>query len=423
MILNKLVFPIKIGATFVEGAIPTGKLTGNNINKDMIYVISPVVGATAITATFQNSLQGERAEYMNMFPSSLKVSDLVRESESYYDLIKDWNVWQGFMPNKVLSYVAYNRAGMIGISFNFRQAIVPHMVGQTYRGDIMGEGFIPIQDGYYIVKTPLFIYGGKEFTFNDVLIKLNDEILIKKAIFTVENTSTLNYSVDPSVFESDFEGIDLSATESIVLKVNENTTNIKILFSNQNGIYYDIVELEKRVKQNEDDIALIQQKDIDQDNRLDVIDDDLIDLEVRISGNESEIERLDDEKANNIDITNLDNKKFDKVPIDNIPFLNAIGKIDARYLDVGDGFDLFIIVDELPPVELAQENKIYLVPSGGSGDNIFTEYFVWEGEWETLGSVGINLNDFYTKNEIGVILGDYTLKSDIENIIIDGGFL
>ena len=86
MILNKLVFPIKIGATFVEGAIPTGKLTGNNINKDMIYVISPVVGATAITATFQNSLQGERAEYMNMSPSSLKVSDLVRESESYYEI-------------------------------------------------------------------------------------------------------------------------------------------------------------------------------------------------------------------------------------------------------------------------------------------------------------------------------------------------
>ena len=101
------------------------------------------------------------------------------------------------MPSKVLENVAYNRAGMIGISFNFRQVIVPHMVGQTYRGDIISEDFIPTENGYYIVKTPLFIYDDIEFTFNDVLIKLDDEILIKKAIFTVENTSTLNYSVDP----------------------------------------------------------------------------------------------------------------------------------------------------------------------------------------------------------------------------------
>ena len=54
------------------------------------------------------------------------------------------------------------------------------------------------------------------------------------------------------------------------------------MFSNQNGIYYDIVELEKRVKQNEDDIALIQQKDIDQDSELRVIENEVIRVEQKV---------------------------------------------------------------------------------------------------------------------------------------------
>ena len=362
MILNKLVFPIKIGATFVEGAIPTGKLTGNNINKDMIYVISPVVGATAITATFQNSLQGERAEYMNMSPSSLKVSDLVRESESYYDLIKDWNVWQGFMPNKVLGNVAYNRAGTIGVSFNFRQAIVPYMVGQTYRGEIIKDDFVPTENGYYIVKTPLFIYGGKEFTFNDVLIKLNDEILIKKAIFTVENTSTLNYSVDPSVFESEFEGFDISLTESVVHNTNENTTDIKILFNNQSGIYYDIAGVKDRLYVTETDITNLHNKNTEQDNRLDVIESDIEDIE-DVDRNQNDTLQDHDTRItkNTQDIAEF---KEGLIKIDDI----TITKNDDEELEVStmvlDDIESRVSKNEFENWKITNTNKINAVDNG-----------------------------------------------------------
>ena len=257
MIINKLVFPIRSDGTFVGGAIPVAKLTANNINKDMFYVISPTVGATVVTATFQNNLQSEPPESMNMQVSSLKVSDLVRDTESYYDLIKDWNVWQAFMPSKVLSFVSYNRAGMIGISFNFRQVLTPHIVDVEYRGDISNENYIPIENGYYVIKTPYYTYDDIEFTFNDLLIKNYDEITIRKAILTTTNTATLNYSVDPSVFESEFEELDISLTQSVLHQTNENTTDIKILFDNQDGIYDDIDGVKDRLYVVETDLENI----------------------------------------------------------------------------------------------------------------------------------------------------------------------
>ena len=125
MIINKFVFPIKADKTFVSGALPQGYLTVNDINKDVFYVISPSVGATIIKAKFQNNKQNELPIIVDMLATDIDIKMLVDENASYYDLIKDWNVWQGYFPSKALEYVSYNRAGKIGISFTLKQAILP----------------------------------------------------------------------------------------------------------------------------------------------------------------------------------------------------------------------------------------------------------------------------------------------------------
>jgi hypothetical protein len=229
MILNNLVFPIKLGAKFVEGSIPTGYLTANDINKDMVYVISPEVGATNVTLTLQNSKQSEKEVRAVMKRSSITVDMLVSKDKSYYDLIKDWNVWQCFLPSKALTFVSYNRANQIGISFGFRQATVPNMSGFNFKGNITNDSFVPVANGYYVNKTALFIYNGLELTYNDVLIKYGDELLVKKAIITSINTSTLEYDVDPSVYDSDIETIDIGIAESLILQANEMLEDIELI--------------------------------------------------------------------------------------------------------------------------------------------------------------------------------------------------
>lgn len=210
MIINKFVFPIKADRTFVSGAIPQGYLTANDINKDMIYVISPAVGETSITARFQNSYQSDEAELVKLIPSSIGIDELVDKDASYYELVKEWNVWQGFIPSKALEYVSYNKAGLIGVSFSLLQNIIPNtpsIIGINYIDDITRENFVPAFDGYYIVKLATYEYNGVTYHLNDMLIKHGDEILKRSSITQGGNTSTIEYSVDPSVFGGNFESI------------------------------------------------------------------------------------------------------------------------------------------------------------------------------------------------------------------------
>ena len=219
MIINKFVFPIKADKTFVNGAIPQGYLTANDLNKDMFYVISPSVGATIIKARFQNKLQTEEAVVVNMLASDIDINELVDKDASYYELVKDWNVWQGYFPNKALEYVSYNRAGEIGISFQLTQAILPKLPLLEFKGKITSTDFKPNENGYYIIDTPIYELEGVLYKLNDILIKNGTDYIRRKAIIQGGNTGTLNYSVDPSVYSGDADTIVLD--EEAVKQIEE----------------------------------------------------------------------------------------------------------------------------------------------------------------------------------------------------------
>src|SRR5690554_4552074 len=283
MIINKFVFPINADLKFVEGGILQGYLTANDINKDMFYVISPAVGDTIVSANFQNNVLNGEPVKVEFTPSSLKVSELVSENESYYELVKDWNVWQGFMPSKPLEYVAYNRAGEIGISFNFKQLLVPAIPhGLEVKGFVEGEDFVPTQDGVYVVKVAYYEYDNVEFTYHDLLIKDGNDVIRKGAMTQSGNTGSVEYAVDPSVYDSEYESEDPDLTKNIKTKLGENSANIKLLslkFKNYytieevDGLILDTQEFtyDRDTIDNKDDAVLQQAKDYTYDKQ--VIDD------------------------------------------------------------------------------------------------------------------------------------------------------
>lgn len=222
MIIKKFVFPIKADLTYVSGAIPIGKLTANSLNKDMFYVISPTVGNTVISANFQNNLQTSGVEKITLIPSSVGVDELVSKNASYYELVKDWNVWESFLPSKPFEYVAYNRAGLIGISFYFRQYLIPQIpYGVEYRGKITDDLFIPSLDGAYVIDLPFYQYDIQDFMYHDLLIKDGEEVSRIKALVQGGATPTIEYSVDPSVYEAGYEEVEIDLTESILSKIGE----------------------------------------------------------------------------------------------------------------------------------------------------------------------------------------------------------
>ena len=60
--------------------------------------------------------------------------------------------------------------------------------------------------------------------------------------------------------------------------------------------------------------------------------------------------------------------------------------------------DLFVVVQSLPQTGIA--NRLYLVPkSSPEGQNIHDEYLYIDGKWEQVGTVSVDLGNYYTKVE------------------------
>ena len=60
--------------------------------------------------------------------------------------------------------------------------------------------------------------------------------------------------------------------------------------------------------------------------------------------------------------------------------------------------DLFVVVQSLPQTGIA--NRLYLVPKQSpAGQNIHDEYLYISGKWEQVGTVSVDLGNYYTKGE------------------------
>lgn len=232
MILNNLVFCIDENKKFVNGSIPSGKITANDINSNFLYVITPSPIKTLLRASFQNEMQNETPETMPLkyVGDKIKVDELVPKTAQYYELVKDWNVFVSNIPEKSLEMISYSRAGTIGVSFNFTELLVPEPPEDVvYSGDILTESFVPNADGYYVVKLPQYFYKETEFNYNDMLVKNGNSFYKKKSVKVLKNTNTLRYSIDPSVYNESYEPVDSSVLEFILLSISELNQKVDAL--------------------------------------------------------------------------------------------------------------------------------------------------------------------------------------------------
>ncbi len=84
------------------------------------------------------------------------------------------------------------------------------------------------------------------------------------------------------------------------------------------------------------------------------------------------------------------------------------------------------IVDELPEVEGADKNTIYMVlkTSGGTEGNSYYEYMLINGAFEQIGDSAVDLTDYATKDEVDSKIsekvgeiGDVTVKSYVDGTV------
>lgn len=223
-IINKLIFVVNENNDYVPQSIPSGKITANDINSNFIYLISPADIRTVIKVNFQDEYQNTSpvSVPMRFVGGDITVGELVPKTAPYYDLVKDWNVFNSGIRADVIEKISFNRAGIIKISFSFTTLIIPEAPNDiNYIGEINDIDFIPDDEGYYIVKLPRYQIQDIDFGFNDILVKTDDVIERISAIGIRKNANTTNYLIDPSIKEEDFDGIELSIIDNILASISD----------------------------------------------------------------------------------------------------------------------------------------------------------------------------------------------------------
>lgn len=77
------------------------------------------------------------------------------------------------------------------------------------------------------------------------------------------------------------------------------------------------------------------------------------------------------------------------------------------------------VVAALPATDISS-TTVYLVPSGGNGTDLYTEYLYVSGKWETLGTQTLSLEDYATEAWVNDRLQSYPLRTEIPVQSVNG---
>lgn len=116
------------------------------------------------------------------------------------------------------------------------------------------------------------------------------------------------------------------------------------------------------------------------------------------------------------------------IPIDNDECLDCNSvKLQAIADKIAEGNEIFRekfhsnkvtlkFVSTLP--ETGEENIIYFVAKEQQNStDMYDEYVWYNGHWERISSVGVDLNDYYTKSQVDALLASY--KEDVDKKLSD----
>lgn len=225
MIQRKLVFCIDNNINFVSGSIPATKLTANDINRDVIYVVAPFEISSVIKVKFADELnQQENVSQLLKYTNEVSVDELVEKTKPYYETVKDWNVYYIEMSGKPLSFVSNRISTGIYISFSvvITKPKTNLVSGLNFVGYEYGTSLeTPLNNGEYkIIRNPLFEEGGVSYNVDDIIYKENDNYFRVSSSVRKGGTTGIKYLVEPNVSAID-ESLDPTLTEQIIEMVTD----------------------------------------------------------------------------------------------------------------------------------------------------------------------------------------------------------
>lgn len=379
MIQRNLVFCIDNDINFVSGSIPSTKLTANDINRDVIYVVAPFEISSVVKVKFTDELnQQESVSQLLKYTNEVSVDELVEKTKPYYEMVKDWNVYYIEMNGKPLSFVSNRIASGIYISFSVvitkpKTNLVNGLSFVGYEYEISLD--TPLNNGEYkIIRNPLFEEDGVSYKVDDIIYKENDNYFKISASIRKGGTTSLKYLVEPNIEAID-ESLDPTLTEQIIGMVNDLEQNVANV--ERNAILKDgSVAMEADLDINDNDIVGVNNIEVNGISAKNGIE---IEIKNHINMDGYDIKDVENINANNIYVQELladevnaydgyfDNAHNKKLYVDEITANNG------TTIDVEAGIDLNVdnvYVKEIRSRVLGEDIQI-VSPVYMNGDGIY----------------------------------------------------
>ena len=121
MIKNVLTFIYDLNGNFIGKS--TGEIRGWSNAKDYIYLVNPYTCEHICKATFFmcNSSTSEITRMMRSTP--YKGSDVIDSNQHYFEMIKEWNVWEIELSQDVLASIPRSVSGILNVSFSIQEPV------------------------------------------------------------------------------------------------------------------------------------------------------------------------------------------------------------------------------------------------------------------------------------------------------------
>src|SRR5690554_3512018 len=266
MIQRNLVFCIDNNINFVNGSIPATKLTANDINRDVIYVVAPFEISSVVKVKFVDELnQQDSVSQLLKYTNEVSVDELVEKTKPYYETVKDWNVYYIEMNGKPLSFVSNRISSGIYISFSvvITKPKTNLVNGLSFKGYEYGEILdTPLNNGEYkIIRNPLFEEDGVSYNVDDIIYKENGNYFKVSASIRKGGTTSRKYLVEPNIEAID-ESLDPTLTEQIIGMVNDLEQNVANVERNAD-LKDGSVAMEADLDINDNDIVGVNNIEVD----------------------------------------------------------------------------------------------------------------------------------------------------------------
>jgi hypothetical protein len=220
-----------------------GFLVANDSYSNMIQVISPFPASDSVKLEFylRNARVTTYTQYIGLKKDDsgnpITAKDVVPSTETYYQSIKEWYVWQTALDPKILSAISKYHAGKVDVTvkfYQFRNLYVEEALNRigtfgsrksTTGGDLPAAA--NIGDYYECDFLDYYSYQTAEYyTLMDYAYYTESGWLKGIAYQWRKNSASTQIGVDPSIFGQDIESLPISIADQFASRISSLESSI-----------------------------------------------------------------------------------------------------------------------------------------------------------------------------------------------------